>query len=141
MTVAIPLALLLVAAWHDVRSREIPDWISLTVAAWAVVVAVMGWQAGGWVGLLLGAALGFMLTSPLFWLGGLGGGDVKLVVALGACLGPSGLLQALFWVAIVGGVLALIAKLRKQADFAYVPAILMGLAIYSAQSGACLYAR
>jgi prepilin signal peptidase PulO-like enzyme (type II secretory pathway) len=46
---------------------------------------------------------------------------------LGACLGPSLLLLALFWTAVGGGVLALIAKFRGQADFGYVPAILAGV--------------
>lgn len=141
MPVAIPLILVVVAAWHDLRSREIPDWISLALGAWAVVTTAMGWHAVGWIGLLLGTAIGFTLTAPLFWLGGLGGGDVKLIAALGACLGPWGLLQTLFWVAVAGGALALIAKFRKQADFAYVPAILAGLVLYCVQSGGLLYAR
>lgn len=141
MSVAVPLVLLAVAAWHDVRTREIPDWISLVLVTWAVLAELCGLVAADWLGLAGGLALGFALTAPLFWLGGLGGGDVKLVTALGACLGPWGLFQTLFWVAVAGGVLAVVAKLRKQADFAYVPAILAGLALYCVQSGGFLYAR
>jgi Flp pilus assembly protein protease CpaA len=104
-------------------------------------LAVASLHPAGWLGLAMGAVLGFALTAPLFWLGGIGGGDVKLVTALGACLGPWGLLQTLFWVAVAGGVLALVAKWRKQADFAYVPAILAGLLVYCVLSGGLLHAR
>src|SRR5438270_8787170 len=114
MSVAIPLSLLAIATWHDLRTREIPNWISLALAVWAIGTAALGWHPADWSGVALGLAIGFMLTAPLFWLGGLGGGDVKLTTALGACLGPLGLVQTLFWVAVAGGVLALIAKLRKQ---------------------------
>ena len=62
--------------------------------------------------------------------GGFGGGDVKLVIALGAALGPLALLSALFWVALSGGLLALIAVIRGRRDLAYVPAIAMGLLVY-----------
>jgi prepilin peptidase CpaA len=141
MVAAVPLGLLVAATWHDLRKREIPDWISLALGLWAAGTALMGWHAGGWTELAVGAVLGFALTAPLFWLGGIGGGDVKLITALGACLGPWGLLQTLFWVAVAGGVLALIAKLRKQADFAYVPAILVGVALYCVQTGGLLHGR
>jgi prepilin peptidase CpaA len=140
MLTAVPLGLLAAATWHDLKSREIPDWISLVLAVWALCLAALGWSAFGWSGLLLGAGLGFLLSAPLFWLGGIGGGDVKLVAALGACLGPWGLLQTLFWVALAGGVLALVAKLRGQSDFAYVPAILIGLIVYFTISGAQVHA-
>jgi prepilin peptidase CpaA len=120
------LGLLAVAALCDLKSREIPDWISLALLALAVVATALGWHGVVWWQLAAGLALGFALTAPLFYMGGIGGGDVKLVAALGAVLGAWGLLAALFWVALAGGVLALIAKLRGQSDFAYVPAIFLG---------------
>lgn len=60
----------------------------------------------------------------------LGGGDVKVIAAVGALLGPVGLLIVLFWMAIAGGILALIAMLRGQRDYAYVPAIAAGYLAY-----------
>jgi prepilin peptidase CpaA len=123
----VPLLLVAVAAWHDLRTREIPDWISLALLGWGAVVAVAAWTGAAWLALLLGAVLGFALTAPLFWLDAIGGGDVKLVAALGAVLGPWWLLVALFWIAVAGGGFALAAKLRGEKDFAYVPAILLGL--------------
>jgi prepilin peptidase CpaA len=130
VTLLPPLALLAAAVVYDLKSREIPDWISLALAAWAVLAAALGLHAAGWLGAAAGLALGFALTAPLFYLGGLGGGDVKLIAALGAALGPLALLSVLFWMAVAGGVLALVAKYRGEKDFAYVPAIAAGLLIY-----------
>lgn len=59
-----------------------------------------------------------------------GGGDAKLIAAVGALLGPVGLLFALFWTAVAGGVLALIAMVRGQRDYAYGPAIALGYLAY-----------
>jgi len=141
MAALVPLALLAVATLHDLKSREIPDWISALLLGWGFVLAAVTGNVAAWTALALGVLVGLALTAPLFWLGGLGGGDVKLIAALGACLGPWGLLQTLFWVAVAGGVLALVAKWRRQADFAYVPAILAGLLAYCIQSGVLPHAR
>jgi hypothetical protein len=52
------------------------------------------------------------------------------VAALGAVLGPLGLVQALFWIALAGGVLAVFAAARGQRDYAYVPAITAGVLVH-----------
>ena len=67
-----------------------------------------------------------LTSAAVFYLGGLGGADVKLVAALGAAVGPVSLLCVLFWTALAGGLLALAAKSRGKRDFAYVPAIAAG---------------
>jgi len=126
------LALVIAAAGWDLRRREVPDLIPCAVLACAVVGRLLGSGAGGWLGLCGGLALGLLLTVPLFFLGGLGGGDVKLIAALGAVLGPLGLLSALFWTALAGGVLAILAALRGRRDFAYVPAIAAGMLLHVA---------
>ena len=65
---------------------------------------------GGWSGLGLatsGWALGFVLFFPVFALGGMGAGDVKLLAAFGAWLGPWGVLWTALLAALAGGVMAL----------------------------------
>jgi prepilin peptidase CpaA len=121
------LAIVLVAVVFDLRKREIPDSVSLVLLAAAVIATSLDWHEIGWLGLFGGAALGLAVSVGLFALGGLGGGDVKLLTALGAALGPAALLQSLFWIAVAGGVLAAIAALRGKRDFAYGPAIALGL--------------
>src|SRR5580700_4956511 len=126
----IAIGLTLVAVFYDLRRREVPDWIGASLVVCAVTAIAARLTDATWAGLAIGAALGLALTLPLYGLGGFGGGDVKLVVALGAALGPLALLSALFWVALSGGVLALVAVIRGRRDLAYVPAIAIGLLAY-----------
>ncbi|HTU27135.1 MAG TPA: prepilin peptidase [Pirellulales bacterium] len=130
-----PLLLLAIATFHDLRARTIPDWIAATLSVWALATTV--WSASGtsWIGLAAGLSLGFGLGAAAFWLGAFGGGDVKLIAALGAVLGPHGLLGMLFWTALAGGLLALVAKWRGHRDLAYVPAIAAGFLIYTLRGG------
>jgi prepilin peptidase CpaA len=125
----LPITLVAIATICDLRTREIPDWISAVLLGFGLIAVLFDWTRLSFAESLVGMVLGFLITAPLFYLGGIGGGDVKLVTALGSVLGPAGLLSVLFWVAIAGGVLALIAKLRGQNDFAYVPAIFFGVLI------------
>ena len=138
LAVAIPLALLTVATVCDLRTREVPDWISLAILCWAIVATGLGLHAVGWTGLLIGSLLGFALGAAVFYLGGLGGADVKLIATTGAVVGPVPLLFVLFWMALAGGVLAIIAAARGRRDFAYVPAITAGFAAYLVYPGGLL---
>ncbi|MCG8590358.1 MAG: prepilin peptidase [Proteobacteria bacterium] len=119
------IALLLVSALWDLRHREIPDACSLgllLLAAASVVSGHLPWSAA-----LLGFAACFLLGLFLFWLGAWGGGDAKLAAAIGAALGFPGVLPALFFAALAGGVLAAIAGLRGQREVAYGPAFAAGV--------------
>jgi prepilin peptidase CpaA len=120
----------IVATVYDLRSRLIPNWIAAALLACAVCCIGAGLSGLTWTSFLYGAALGFALTLPLYAVGGFGGGDLKLVVAIGAALGPWALLSVLFWVAISGGLLAIVALVRGRRDLAYVPAIACGLLLY-----------
>lgn len=134
-TFTIPLILLVVATVSDLRKRVVPDWIPLAILAWAAIATFSGLGDVGWHGVVAGALLGFGLGAIVFYLGGLGGGDVKLMAACGACVGPLGLLYLLFWMAVAGGALALIAAARGKQDLAYVPAIAIGFAVYVIDPG------
>ncbi len=126
----LPLTLLIVACIQDLRSREIADWIPLTLLIGALGAFALNlldltmWQ------LLSGVVIGFSIALPFAWTSGLGGGDLKLVAALGAWLGPVALICVLFWVAISGMVLALLYWLKGSDDFPYVPAIAIGFAVF-----------
>src|SRR5580765_109479 len=97
-----------VGCLHDLRNRRIPNYLTFGSAALAIVYAA---ATGGWAGLgvaLAGWAVGIVLFIPFFLLRGMGGGDVKLLAALGAWVGPASLLSITFYTAIVGGVMALV---------------------------------
>ena len=91
----------------DLRNRRIPNTLTIGAAATAVAMHVL---LSGWSGLfsaLSGWAIGIVLFAPLYALGGMGAGDVKLLAAIGAWLGPVGALWTALYGAIAGGVLAL----------------------------------
>jgi prepilin peptidase CpaA len=119
-------ALLVVAAGFDLRSREIPNTLPLALLVWAVAARALGLQPADWLGLLAGLGLGFALGAGLFALGAMGGGDAKLLAALGAVLGPRAFGIVLIYIALIGGVLALAARMRRQSEVVYGPAIALG---------------
>jgi prepilin peptidase CpaA len=101
-------AVLVVSTFTDVRSRRIPNWLVLPFLG--LGIAVSGWLYG-WHGVgssLAGAALGFFIYGFLFWMGGMGAGDVKLCAAIGAWIGPSQLLISLLFTSLAGGAMVLI---------------------------------
>ena len=125
----VPVLACLIATWHDVRTREIPDSLSAALAVASVGATGLSWIHSGWIPCLAGGMLGFFVVLPFTLSGGIGGGDLKLITALGMWLGPVPLLQTLFWTALAGVVCAVIARARNKKDFAYVPAITSGLLI------------
>jgi prepilin peptidase CpaA len=110
MTVQVWIAILvgLAATIDDLARRQIANWIPA-----AALAAGFGWQIGQngvWPGAgyaLGGAAAGFGVFLIFYLMGGMGGGDVKLMTGFGALLGPPRLLEAALWTAGIGGVLAL----------------------------------
>ncbi len=127
---SIVLLLLIVATLCDLGTREIPDWISIAIALLALGSAAIGWLGIGLILAAIGGVLGLAIGYSLFRFAKLGGGDAKLIAALGMFVGPVGLLIVLFGMAIAGGVLSLVAMLRGQRDYAYVPAITAGFIGY-----------
>jgi prepilin peptidase CpaA len=103
---------LAVATFTDLRSRRIPNWLVLPFMV--AGLGVSSWQHG-WTGLgqsLEGLALGAVLYGILSFMGGMGMGDVKLVAAIGAWVGPDQLFVALVITAMAGGLMALIWALK-----------------------------
>jgi prepilin peptidase CpaA len=101
------VAVLCVATFTDLRSRRIPNWLVLPFLTLGFMVST---RQQGWHGIgqsLEGAALALMIFGFLFWMGGMGAGDVKLCIAIGAWIGPSQMFLALVLTGMVGGVMAL----------------------------------
>jgi prepilin peptidase CpaA len=86
-----------IAAVYDMRTREIPNWVSLGTLAVAIIAhlvigtvrggVVVGAQEGGWS--VIGAFVCGLVPFLFFWrVGseGFGGGDVKMMAAVGALL-------------------------------------------------------
>lgn len=103
-----------VAGFLDWRSRRIPNW--LTVPAFAVGLGINLFASGisGLVHSLEGAGAVMIVLLPVVLLRGLGGGDWKLMGALGACLGPTRVILVLLATILVAGFLALVQIIRKK---------------------------
>lgn len=94
------------ATIEDLARRTVSNWLSLAALSAGIICQAL---AGGWKGLgvaLLGAIAGFVVFLVFYLLGGMGGGDVKLMAGFGAVLGVGRVLEAAFWTALTGGLLA-----------------------------------
>ena len=100
------------ACVFDLRTRRIPN--ALTFGA-ALAAAAFHVVTGGATGLMASAGgwlLGIALFFPFFALRGMGGGDVKLLGAFGAWLGPVAVFRVGLYSAIAGGVVGALVAFR-----------------------------
>jgi prepilin peptidase CpaA len=95
------------AAIVDAASRRIPNRVCAATAGAGVVFAATGVSGISLTSSLVGMTLGFVLMMPGYVFGATGAGDVKLFSAAGAILGGGRILEAFFFVAIAGGLLAI----------------------------------
>ncbi|MGH7558595.1 MAG: prepilin peptidase [Gemmatimonadota bacterium] len=106
--------LVLVAVWWDVRERRIPN--ALTVTGLGLAIGLRALDGPGPLAFgLAGMGIALLLALPLVALGGLGGGDAKLLAAVGAFLGPGQLLVALAITALAGGTMAVVLAIHRGA--------------------------
>ncbi len=104
----------LTASVVDIRSRRIPNLLTATMAGIGVGLAATGLSGVSVVASLAGFALGLALMLPGHALGATGAGDVKLMAAVGAVVGPALVVSAFLFTAIAGGVLAVAVALRRR---------------------------
>lgn len=98
---------LVLATCTDLRNRRIPNWLVLPflLAGISVSCWLHGWHGLGQS--LAGFGMALLFFGAFFWIGGMGAGDVKLLAAIGAWIGPNQLLVALVMISLVGGAMAL----------------------------------
>ena len=126
---------LLTAAFTDLRSRQIGNWLNGAIA----LGAPLFWWASGlslWpeVAAQLAVALAaFVVLAGLFALRAMGGGDVKLIAALALWLPWKAVLVLVFLMSVAGGVLTLaylirhkLAKREEKLEIPYGVAIAFG---------------
>jgi prepilin peptidase CpaA len=104
----------LVGAAIDLRTRRVPNAWTMTAAAVGLAAAASGRANVTTGAALAGLLLGFLLMLPGHMFGGTGGGDVKLLAALGTWLGPSMVFTAFLYSAIAGGVLAVVVAIHRR---------------------------
>jgi prepilin peptidase CpaA len=107
-------AFALVAGFTDLRWRRIPNWLTYPAAPVAVALHAI---AGGWPETkisLEGLGLGLGLLLPFVLLRSLGGGDWKLVGALGAFVGRHYLLDVLVITLLINALMAIVLIVAKR---------------------------
>ena len=111
----IALAITVVAATIDLRQHRIPNWLTYPgiVLGFVLRPALFGWKSG-----LLSALEGFLLAGGImfvfFMVRAMGAGDVKILAAIGALVGPRQAGTVLLATAIFGGLLAIAYALYRR---------------------------
>src|SRR5688500_3095627 len=100
------------AALIDLRRRRVPNWLTLSLAVAGLAGAALrpdlsvGASAAG-------LGIGLAIPFVLFALGMLGAGDAKLFAAIGAWMGPMGIVWVMLLSGVAGGALALVAAITQ----------------------------
>ncbi len=95
------VAVLAIAVITDIKSHRIPNILLFPALAFSLMVHAAIGGVDGLLGSLSGLALGIAMLLPLYVMGGMGAGDVKLLGVVGSFLGP--------WATVVAGMATMIA--------------------------------
>ena len=106
------ILLLLYVATIDIATRLIQNEICLALAVLGIVGQLASPMQLGQS--LIAAAMLFLLLLLVYRRGWMGGGDVKLLVALAIGLPLTGMIQLLTITALAGGVLAVVHLMMRQ---------------------------
>lgn len=107
------LGLLAAASIYDFKFRRIPNWLT---GMGMLVALLLHLVLGGWEEVLFslkGLAAGIALLLIPFALRGIGAGDVKLLGVVGAFQGVNFVFSTFLWMALWGGLMALIFAYRN----------------------------
>ena len=122
--------LVIVASLFDLRKHRIPNWLTIAGVILAIALNTFLFEMAGLWYSLKGLGLAFAVYFVLYLLRGMGAGDVKLMAAVGAAVGPYNWLGILFLTALIGGAAALVlagSKGRMRRTFVNMWLLLMSL--------------
>ena len=105
------MVIAVIAVVFDLRTRRIPNALTLGAALVGMAYATISGGSSGLVQAAAGWLLAAALFFPLFALGGMGAGDVKLLAALGAWLGPVDAIYLAIFASMAGGVVGVAVAL------------------------------
>ena len=128
MLTAVLLGPIVLGAVIDVRTRRIPNWLTLGTMAAALAASIVEGHVFSTAGGAL-AAGGLALVAAVAARGAFGMGDVKLLACGGAVVGIERVAALVLITAVAGGVLALVLLLvhrRRDVTMPYGPAIACG---------------
>lgn len=113
LTHLILLGLLITSSYTDWKYRKIYNKVTVSCFLAGILLSALGDFPGSLGNALLASSIAFAIFFIMFTLGQMGGGDVKLVTAIGALTGFPFILNVLLWGIIAGGVYAMLALLLR----------------------------
>jgi prepilin peptidase CpaA len=114
VVVAVLVAVGAVSTVIDLRTRRVPNRLTLTIALAGLALAAAGVSGVTLRSALLGMLLGLGLMLPSHIIGATGAGDVKLFAATGTLLGPAAVGTAFIYTLLAGGTLAFAAAVYRR---------------------------
>lgn len=106
-------AMLVEAAIIDGRKLKVPNWLTYHLAFTGLGFAAWSGGSEGLTWSAIGAAAGLLCLLPLYAIGGMGAGDVKLMAGVGAWMGPTITLWAFSASTVAGALMAVVMVLRS----------------------------
>ncbi len=117
LLIAIALIICTIGSYTDLKIREVPDWLNFAGIISGIGIhaigAVMGWNIWYFAESLFGLAIAFGIGSLMYYSGQWGGGDSKMLMALGALLGLRFQIEDIFittlvYISIIGALYGLV---------------------------------
>ena len=102
-----------IAGYFDLRWRRIPNWLTFPAFLLGFALNIFLYGQQGLVRAALGFGLALLVYFPLYLLRGMGAGDVKLMAALGALVGPRDWFAIFIFSGIIGGLVAVVLMVSK----------------------------
>lgn len=108
------LVIVLIAAIYDLRYRRIPNWLNLSGVVLGLGINTLLFAGSGLIGAVLGMACSLIVYVPLYLIRGMGAGDVKLMMAVGAIAGPWNWFGIFVATALLGGLVSIVLVALKR---------------------------
>lgn len=105
------ILVLILAVYFDMTEKRIPNAITFPVIIWGFISSSLYSGLAGFQFSLMGFLCGFAVFFVPFTFRIMGGGDVKLMAAIGTLLGWRMVLFILLYTALAGGIIAVISAI------------------------------